>query len=451
MKEKKLEQIKYIKLPKELNKDFESLKLDPNKKLPVQLSPNKKELSEDDITVNNIITGMLTVIAYDEANENFDYYRAFINRVQPDLVKDLNTAAIAKEQKGEYEFAEELFLAVYHLLPQPASNINLATLYSYMAVKAREEKNLENEDKYLLKAKSTLQDGLKRFGEDENILSELSSFEAYMGNLESARDYLERYLNVAKDGERKEELKKIKTQIDFQLKYDTEIKEAYDYIALGMPEKALPVIEKFISDNQKIWNGYFLKGWALRLSKRYKEAEGALLECLKLGERNAEIYNELSICALEEGNRELSTAYLETAADLDPESLSIQSNLAFMYLTDGNYDGARICLEKARYLSGNDELVKELINQYEKITGEKIGDIIHEEIVQSKENDEVEGNEEENPHHHTHGEHCCCNHKEDEAHECCHHHSSDHCSSHHHRNECDCNSESHECKCKNEK
>ena len=387
MKEDKLRQIRYISVPESINTKLGSFVVDPNKKLPVQLPDGKKDMDENDVSVENIVSGMLTIIAYDEAHPNFHYYKDFINNLEPGLAEKLNTAAIAKEQQKDYDFAEELFLAVYHLLPQSASCINLATLYSFRAVDARDKKNDDDEDNYLLLAKRTLQDGLKRFGENENVLSELASFEAYMGNLEDAKEYLDRYMAVATEGEKKQEMKKILKQINFQLENDNEIKEAYDFVMLGLPDKALPVIEKFISSNPKVWNGYFLKGWALRIAKRYKEAKEALLECIKLGESNSEIYNELSICELEDGNRELAKTYLESAADLDNENLNILSNLSILHLMDGEFDEAREYLEKARYLSGDDKIVKELIDQYESLTGEKIGELIHEEIVKDEESD----------------------------------------------------------------
>lgn len=387
MKEDKLRQIHYISVPSSLNTKLGDFTIDTKRKLPIQLAEGKKTPDENDYTVENIISGMLTVIAYDEAHPDFDYYKSFINALEPDLAKKLNSAAIAKEKQKDYDFAEELFLAVYHLLPQTASCINLATLYSYMAVDARDKKKEDEEDNCLLLAKRTLIDGLKRFGENEDILAELTSFEAYMGNLEDAKEYLDRYMLVASEGERKQEMKRIQSQINFQLENDNEIKEAYDFIMLGMPEKALPMIDKFISSNPKVWNGYFLKGWALRVAKKYEEAKEALLECMKLGESNSEIYNELSICELECGNRELAKTYLETAVDLDPENLNIVSNLAYMNLIDKDFDNARQWLEKARFLAGDDKIVKDLIEQYQMLSGEKIGELIHEEIIKDEDSD----------------------------------------------------------------
>ena len=380
-KEESLRSIRYIKVPNGMRVESETFRLDPNIMLPVQLQPGVMQLTPDGISLESIVSGMLTLIAYDENHKDVSYYKDFVLTIDPMLPDKLCKAAIAKEEQKDYDFAEELFLAVYHLLPQPASCINLATLYSYRAVDARDKGDDEKEDEFLLSAKRTLSEGLRRFGENEEVLAEISSFEAFMGNLEESKEYLDRYMAVAKEGEKKQEMKKLLSKIELQLENDEEIKEAYDFIMLGNNEKAIAAAEKFIAKNPKVWNGYFLRGWALRKEGRFEDARKDLMKCLELGERSADIYNELSIDELEVGDRELAKTYLETAADLDPENLTVASNLSYLYLQDSQLDEAREYLEKARFLSGNDEIVKNLIEEYEKKTGEKIGELIHEEIV----------------------------------------------------------------------
>ena len=380
-KEESLRSIRYIKVPNGMRVESETFRLDPNIMLPVQLQPGVMQLTPDGISLESIVSGMLTLIAYDENHKDVSYYKDFVLTIDPMLPDKLCKAAIAKEEQKDYDFSEELFLAVYHLLPQPASCINLATLYSYRAVDARDKGDDEKEDEFLLSAKRTLSDGLRRFGENEDVLAEISSFEAFMGNLEESKEYLDRYMAVAKEGEKKQEMKKLLSKIELQLENDEEIKEAYDFIMLGNNEKAIAAAEKFIAKNPKVWNGYFLRGWALRKEGRFEDARKDLMKCLELGERSADIYNELSIDELEVGDRELAKTYLETAADLDPENLTVASNLSYLYLQDSQLDEAREYLEKARFLSGNDEIVKNLIEEYEKKTGEKIGELIHEEIV----------------------------------------------------------------------
>lgn len=380
-KEESLRSIRYINVPEGMRVESDIFRLDKNIMLPVQLKTGESRLKAEDITLESITAGMLTVIAYDENHKDASYYKDFVLTIDPTLPDKLMKAAIAKEEQKDYEFSEELFLAVYHLMPQSASCINLATLYSYMAVDARDKGNEEKEDEYLLSAKHTLKDGLRRFGEDAEVLAELSSYEAFTGNLEEAKDYLDRYMAVAEEGEKKQEMKKLLSRIEVQLENDEEIKEAYDFIMLDDTDKAIKAATKFIENNKDVWNGYFLRGWALRKAGKFEEARKDQMKCLELGERNADIYNELSIDELEVGDRELAKTYLETAADLDPENLTIVSNLSYLYLQDDQYDEAREYLEKARFLSGNDEIVKNLIKEYEKKTGEKIGELIHEEIV----------------------------------------------------------------------
>ena len=378
------ENIQFIKLPENFKADLGSFTIDSSIELPILLSEGKDKVEDKDLTVENLVAGMISVVAHDKNHPHFSYYKSFVLASDPHIVEKLNQAAIAKEQRKEFEFAEELFLAVYHLLPQNASCVNLATLYSYLAVEARSKG--EDERVWIKKVRETLEDGIERFGEDEMILSELASFEAYMGNLEEAKEYGERYMDVAEESERKEEVRKMLKEIAFKLENSEAISEAYDFITLNEPDKALPIIDKFLKANPSIWNGYFLKGWALRIRKDYEEAKECFLECIKLGESNSEIYNELSICELESGDKNLAKAYLETACDLDESNLTTTTNLAYLYLADGEFDEAREYLERARFLAKDDKFVKGLIDEYEKATGDKIGDIIHEEYVKNTEN-----------------------------------------------------------------
>ena len=127
-----------------------------------------------------------------------------------------------------------------------------------------------------------------------------------------------------------------------------------------------------------------------KVKKEFEEAKEYFLKCIKLGESNAEIYNELALCELGSGKRELAEAYLETACDLDDENLTTTTNLALLYLEDENYDRAREFLEKARFLAKEDKLVSHLIKKYEEKTGEKIGTLIHEELVKGNETSDGE-------------------------------------------------------------
>ena len=383
----KLESVKFITLPKSMEDQITGFKIDSTIPIPVQMKEGSKHLDPEDVTIESIVAGMLVTIAYKEKDKNLDYYRSFVLAVQPNAIEELNTAAITKEKQKDYPFAEQLFLTVYHMLPQSASCINLATLYSSWAVHERDEGDEKAEEFYLSKCLNTLEEGLERFGENEDILAELGSFHTYLGNLDIAEGYLKRYMAVAEEGERKQKLKKMLKDVSFRIDSDNEIKQAYDFMMLDEEDKALETIESFIKKNPKLWHGHFIKGWALRRLKRYKEAEDELLRCISCGESNADIYNELSICALEKGDKELAKSYLDAAVDMDPENLTLVSNLAFLHLRDDEFDEAKEWIEKCRKLAPDDSQVRQMMKEYTDKTGEPFGDVINEEYVHNPDKD----------------------------------------------------------------
>lgn len=424
----KLDSIVFISVPENFVKEINGLKIDSSIKLPLQLLKKSKKIKPEDITIEAIVSGMLVVIAYDKTNKNFEYYRQFVLAAQPDCIEELNTAAMAKVQQKDLEFAHQLFLTIYNLYPNSISCINLATLYSSLSVEAGKEKDEMKSDYYLDKALHTLKEGLENFGENEHILSELGAFHLYLGNSEEAEDFIKRYLAIAESGAKKEQFKKILKDIERQNQSDTQIKAAYDFMMMGDPDKSLNEIEPFIKANPKIWHGHFIKGWALRNKAEYLKAEEEFLECLKLGEKNSDIYSELAICSLEKGEADLAKNYLEIALDLDEDNFTILSNLAYLHLRDKEFDEAKKYLELARVIGEEDPQIQAMMAEYTELTGEEFRDKIQMKLVRDDEklkDDNEDGYEEElealeedenyiheniEDHVHIHDENCSCGH-----------------------------------------
>lgn len=382
-KTEKLEGIVFINLPKSLEKAVDGFPLDSSIPLPIQLPEGKTDIEQSYITIERIVAGMIKIIAWQSDNKHFEYYRNFVLAAQSDAVNQLNLAAIAKQKAEDFTFSEELFIAVNNLAPQPASFINLATHYSTRAVKAQERDDETEYDLYQQKALNTLNDGLKVFENNPDLLCEIGFFHVYQNNIEAAREKFEAYMKKAdKNDERKEQVTKILKDIDEKIHDETQLLEAYDQINLYNEEKAIEILDEFLKENPDVWNAHFFKGWALRRIQRYEEAKPCFLEALKLGECNSEIYNELAICALEEDQRELALFYLDTAIDLEPDSITLLTNYALLNLEDKNYDKARYLLEKARNVDEEDPLVVHLIKKYSEETGEDLSDPVNEEVVE---------------------------------------------------------------------
>jgi Flp pilus assembly protein TadD len=379
-----LKNVFFISLPSSMERDINNFHVDSSIQIPVQLPDGKEQLERgEEITIELIVAGMLKILAYQADHPHLSYYRSFVLAVQPDAPQELNMAAIAQEQKQNYEFAEELFLAVCRLAPQGASYVNLATLYSRMAT--QDNSKGERYDLYQQKALQTLKEGLEVVGDDEQLLREIGFFHLYQGNVEIAKDYLDRYLELAPQSETKKHVQKILDDINAKLNDDQRLMQAYDAIQMNKEDEALVLLDAYLEHNSEVWNAHFLKGWALRRLSRYQEAQDSFLAALARTKGNSDIYNELAICSLETGKAELAKTYLNTAVDLDGENITLISNLAYLHLKDGELDEAREFLELARNLDPNDPVIHQLIQDYERESGEKISFPVVQEYVDAAE------------------------------------------------------------------
>ena len=397
----KTEGIVFINLPKDLEQTIGDFKVDPTIPIPLQLPENHTKMEANDVTVERIISGMLKIIAWVPEHEHFEYFRQFVIASQPESIEQLNLAAIAKEKVEDYGFSEELFLCVNHLAPQPASFINLATHYAKRATHAEDGEGKDTlYDLYQQKTIDILIKGLKSNPDNPDLLCEIGYFHIYQNNIDSARDYLEKYMENAEDEDkRKKQVGNVLKDINNKLTNDTALLQAYDEIQLCNEDKALELLHTYIENNPEVWNAYFFKGWALRRQFNYQGAKECFLECIKLGESNSEIYNELSICALEEGHKELAIFYLDSALDLEPQNLKLLTNLAYLKIEEKDYDKARHLLENARAIDINDPLVEHLSKAYCTATGETLSKtpIIEEAVEDIKAYEELNGQS-----HHSH-------------------------------------------------
>jgi tetratricopeptide (TPR) repeat protein len=230
-----------------------------------------------------------------------------------------------------------------------------------------------------------LQEGLEVVGEDATLYSEIGFFHLYQGNVELAKEYLDHYLELAEDGEKKKHVQNIMKDINTKLNDDANLMQAYDAIQMNDEEKALVLLASYIKDNPKVWNAWFLKGWALRRLTRFQEAEEALVQALALSKGSSDIYNELALCSLETGKTELAKTYLNTAVDLDDENITLVSNLAYLHLKDGEFDEARKFLEMARVIDPKDPVIIQLMKDYQNQSGETLSSPVVEELVSTEE------------------------------------------------------------------
>lgn len=351
-----LDSVYFIKLPEDFKLSSHAMQVDPSIPLPVQKKEGEEAGSFDikDLTQEQVLSGILTILAYDKQNTNLDYYRKILTQARPGIKKELAEAAILKARNEDWELAEEIWLALRGLDPaDKAIILNMAIFYDQRADNYRRNALYDDADAYDSNAEEYYRDLLD--GDDEIPLAFFNAGYFYLKkqNFSEAKSCLDSYLALmadAKDeelGENGEEnikraqevLDKIKNRNLENERYH----KAYKLISSGQEKEGLVEIRRFLQDNPAVWNAWFLLGWGLRRLEQFSEAKMAFEKARECegGDESADTYNELAICQMETGDLDGAQDSLIDALNLDPDNTKVISNLGFLSLKRGEPQEAR--------------------------------------------------------------------------------------------------------------
>ena len=309
-----LESVYFINLPENFNLSDAAFPIDKTIQLPVQKKDKDAPgvFNPEELTMEQILAGNLTVLAYDKKNPNLDYYRSILKKAKPNIKQELCEAAILKTKNEDFDLAEEIFLALHGFDPtDEAIILNMALFLDQRADNYRRAGLFEDADAYdsdaesyylqAMEAEPPLPDAFFNAGffylKQHKYREAKDSFETFVAlNCEATEEEL------GDNGQYKlQRAQEIIENINNQNMDDERFKHAYDLISSGEEEKGLEEIKLFIQGNPKVWNAWFMLGWGLRKLERFEDAKQAFLEALKYGgDTNPDTYNELSLCLVAE-------------------------------------------------------------------------------------------------------------------------------------------------------
>lgn len=375
-----LDTVFYVTLPEnfDLTKHDFQFKIDKSIPLPVQKKDGQtdEEFSMQDLSEEQILAGILAVLGFDKTNEHLDYYRSIITHVRPNVKKELAEAAILKTKNEDFEMADQLYSILRGLDPADISiNLNYALFLDQRADSFRRSGLNEDADACDAEAESNYKLVMENDPAVPDGFFNAGFFYMKSHDFRKARDCFENYLALTCDvddkelGEsgvyKKERSQEILENIKNQNMDDDRFKAAYEYINRGEEEKGLEKIREFLQTNPKVWNAWFMLGWGLRKLGRFQDAKQTFLQSLECegGDQNADTYNELALCYIEDENFVEAQNCLENALTLSPENTKIMSNLAYLYLRKGNIDLARSYFQTVLEYDPNDKIaIAELAN-----------------------------------------------------------------------------------------
>ena len=365
-----LNSIYYVTLPENFNISKAAMRIDKTIPLPVQKKDGDSSDSFNmaELTEEQILSGILTVLAYDKGNEHLDYYRSVIKEARPNLKQELSAAAILKTKNQDFDIAEEIWLALRGFDPADvAVTLNMALFFDQRADSYRQSGLVDDADAYDANAEECYKTAMQSDPPPADAFFNAGFFYLKNHDFFNARGCFESYLALTCDvkdeelGEngiyKKERAQSIVNEIQNGNMDDERFKNAYKLIQEGNEEKGLEELRVFLSRNPDVWNAWFMLGWGLRRLGRYADAKSAFAKALEYGgEQNADCYNELSICCMEEGNLDEARTHLLKALEIAPENTKIISNLGYAALKQGNVLEAQKYFQTVLEFDPNDKI-----------------------------------------------------------------------------------------------
>lgn len=373
-----LESVYFINIPEDYKFSDAAMKINPKIPLPVQQKTqgDPDDFNMKDIAPEQILSGILMVLAYDKHNENLDYYRQIINQARPNIKKELSETAILKTKNEDWDFAEELFLTLKGLDPEDrAVTLNLALFLDQRAENYRKAGEYDEAEACDNEAGAYYSDAMNAEPAIPDAFFNAGFFYLKQHDYHEAKGAFETYLALtcdAKDEDmdenakyKQERAQEIVDRISNENMDDIAFSQAYKLISSGKEQEGLDKILKYISNNPKVWNAWFLMGWGLRKQGRWEDAQKAFQQALECGaDQNSDAYNELAICFMEQGKIDEAKKALVTAFSISPEDTKVISNLGFLCLKQGDKAEAQKYFTAVLEFDPNDKIA---INELAKL------------------------------------------------------------------------------------
>ncbi len=351
-----LRRLVFIELPAGQARDIGGFRTDPAIPIPVETGRDAERFDPADLTWEAMVAGMLRVLAWAPDHEHAAYYRAFVRAVRPGILGELSEAGIIKARNKDWEIAEEIFRALAGLYPEaPEPLVDLAVMFEDRA------------EAYTAAGKEALSEEMdeRAFDSYKRLLALEPPFPpAYFNaaffflrrrNYERAKSLFETYAKIGDDEDKVQRSKEIVAKLGSQGYLDELFKEAYDLIRMNKEEEGLAKAKEFVERNPKVWNAWFLMGWAERRLGHWEEGRQAFEKALTLGAEGSDALNELAICLMELGLLDEARLRLEKALRLEPENGKLITNLGVIAYKRGRHAEAEGFFRSALEMEPEDQ------------------------------------------------------------------------------------------------
>ena len=361
-KQDPLEKLLWIDLPSDIDTDMGAFILDPSIPLPVE--PDESgEIDISDVTWEKVIAAILLVLANSPSHKHADYYRQFLAAIRPGLAAELSEAYRERINESDWDNAEDIILALRGLEPESLQpRYAMAKLYEKRAAQERKSGDSKIAESYEGAAEAAYNELLSEDAAPKSAWYDAGVFRYNRGDFLRAAETLEAFLDTAGEGAERNHAQHLVSSCRDEGQAEELYRNAYAALNAGQVADGKKMALEFKDQHPDGWPGWFLLGWAHRLSEEWQEARDAFEAASERGCRESELFNELAICTRALKDYDASFAALEEALKRDPENIKILSNMAIIYLEKGDKEEAVRWLQTALTLDPSDQICRQLLD-----------------------------------------------------------------------------------------
>src|SRR6056297_2888483 len=200
-----LENINYISLPDDIERQIGNFEIDTSIPLPVEMPRGSEQLLES-LSWEMIVAAMLKLFAYQPEHPHIDYFRRFIQEIQPNIVHEMTQTGVIKAKNKEFELAEEIFRSLVNFAPEQESNfVNLALVFEEKAKQHRERGETEAEEEGIELAFEAYKKGGLFHPKAPDLHFSAGHFFLQQGNVPKMKEHFSTFLAHSEGEEEKEQ------------------------------------------------------------------------------------------------------------------------------------------------------------------------------------------------------------------------------------------------------
>ena len=357
---KQTEKISFIELKKNSYIDINGYKIENNIPLPIVTLTLVDEIKSgnvyEEIKVSRLIEGIIYILGIDPEFKYSQEYKRILYKYDDNIKSYILYKGMQEMKNENYEDGMIYFRALISM------NNDIKALFNYgICLEEKAKKYFNTGQKK--EGEAFLIESTKNF---ESILDidegyslayyKLGYHYRYYEQYQKARIVWEKFMNIEKDIEMVEEIRK-----ELELIIDNaDFEEGCNLIFTGKFDEALEILNKLKERCNDWWSLEYMIGLGYKGIGEYEESIKFFEKAIELNPNEVDVYNEFGISLYAIGHIEESIKVFDKAIEIDNKNYKTICNRGLVYLNLGIFDKATLDIDKAYELCPNDDTVKKL-------------------------------------------------------------------------------------------